>query len=415
MKAIYKHTILLIMVHLFLSGIIQGQTLNEYLKEAGENHPELQAAYHEYHAALEKVPQVGALPDPKLGFGYFISPIETRLGPQQLKISVSQMFPWFGTLKEQEKAAAEKARIQYQQFVNLKNQIYQEVKSQWYELYKTQQALHIIKENLGILNSLKNLSRRNYETGKSQMADVLRTEVNIREQKNKLEDLKEKLSTQKTEFNLLLNRSESDSIRVPGNIQPDTFDTMAYRDSIRNNPGLTALSHKKTALEHQYEADRKKGYPNLSLGLDYAIIGKRQDMQVNNSGRDVVMPMVGISLPLNRKKYDAMKKETSLKLQAVQSEQQDRLNTLSARYKKAEEKYLDAIRKVDLYKKQIEETEKIYRLLKTNYSTDGENFFELLRTQLMVQEYKLKLRQAIANQNIAVSKLEYLTNQNQTQ
>ena len=106
-----------------------------------------------------------------------------------------------------------------------------------------------------------------------------------------------------------------------------------------------------------------------------------------------------------------MKKETKLKLQAVKSEKQNRLNTLSSQYKKAEEKYLNAHRKVDLYEQQVEETEKIYSLLKTNYSTDGENFFELLRTQLTVQKYKLKLDQAKADQNIAVSQLEYLTDQ----
>jgi outer membrane protein TolC len=74
---------------------------------------------------------------------------------------------------------------------------------------------------------------------------------------------------------------------------------------------------------------------------------------------------------------------------------------------------LDAVRKVDLYKEQVEETERIYNLLKTNYSADGENFFELLRTRLMVQKFELKLEKAKANQNIAVSTLKYLTNQNQ--
>ena len=413
MKTIYNYLIITSIISLLPLGLIRGQSLNEYLKEAGENHPGIQAVYHEYHAALEKVPQVGTLPDPKLSFGYFVSPVETRLGPQQFKFSMSQMFPWFGTLKEQEKAATEKARIKYQQFVDLKNQVYQEVKSQWYELYKTNQAIRITKENLDILNSLETISRRNYETGIGQMADVLRIEVNIREQKNKLADLQDKLSTQKIDFKLLLNRSESNSIKVPENIQLHTFDIMSYRDSIRNHPKMKALNHEKTALEHQYEADQKKGYPSLSLGLDYAIIGTRQDMQVDNSGRDVIMPMVGISLPLYRKKYNAMKKETKLKLQAVKSEKQNRLNTLSSQYKKAEEKYLNAHRKVDLYEQQVEETEKIYSLLKTNYSTDGENFFELLRTQLNVQKYKLKLDQAKADQNIAVSQLKYLTDQKQ--
>jgi outer membrane protein TolC len=123
------------------------------------------------------------------------------------------------------------------------------------------------------------------------------------------------------------------------------------------------------------------------------------------------MPMVGISIPLYRKKYNAMKKEKELQLKAVQSSQQEKLNRLSASYKKAEEKYIEALRKVELYREQANETERIYNLLKTSYSADGQNFYELLKTRLMVLKFELKLEQAKADQNIAVAKLEYLTNQ----
>ena len=74
---------------LFLSGIYSNaqEILDRYLVEAAENNPGLKAQFSEYMAALERVPQVGALPDPTIAFGYFIQPIETRLGPQQAKIS----------------------------------------------------------------------------------------------------------------------------------------------------------------------------------------------------------------------------------------------------------------------------------------------------------------------------------------
>ena len=413
MTTIYKFIMLSFIVVFALPGRAQEQSLNHYMKEAAENNPGVQAAYHEYYAALEKVPQVGALPDPKLSFGYFVSPVETRLGPQQAKFSVSQMFPWFGTLKKQEKAFAEKAKVQYQQFLSRKNEIYKNVKMKWYELYKVNEAIRITKENLDVLRSLKQITQRNYETGKTGMTDVLRLDINIREQENRLKDLQERLSTVKTEFNLLLNKSKTASINMPDTIATDSFDLVAYRDSVRSNPDLTALEHKEKSLEHQFEVAKKKGYPNISLALDYAIIGERQDMQVANSGRDVIMPMIGISIPLYRKKYDAMKKEKELQLKAVRSKQQSTINSLSAKYKEAEERYVDAMRQVDLYKEQTRETERIYNLLKTNYSADGNNFYELLETRLMVLEYELKLEKARADQNIAVAKLEYLTNQKQ--
>jgi len=409
-----KTKILLTTLHLLILLLTfqQGKTqeLYEYLKEAGENHPGIRAAYQEYYAALEQVDQSGTLPDPKLSLGYFLSPVETRLGPQKLKISISQMFPWFGTLKQKEKAAAEQAQVKYQAFLEKRNTVYKKVRIEWYNLYKTSKAIKITRENIEVLQSLKTLTRRNYENNKGRMAELLKIDVNIREQKNTLKELRERLSAQKTDFNLLLNRSPGDSLKAPRQIRDNTFDIAAFRDSTRNHPEIIALENKEKAIKHQLEVNRKKGYPDISLGLDYAVIDERQDMQVNNSGRDVIMPMVGISIPLYRKKYRAMEKQTQFRLEAVRSRQQEKNNQLSSSYRQAEKAYLDARRNVDLYNEQVEQTQKIFRLLKTSYASDGESFFELLRTRLMLLEYELKLEKARAGKNIAVARLEYLTN-----
>ncbi len=100
MKHIKRRIIIFL---LMISSTISAQeNLNGYLQEAAENNPGLVMKFNEYLAALELAPQVKALPDPQLAFGYFIQPVETRVGPQQFKFSVSQMFPWFGTLKAKE-------------------------------------------------------------------------------------------------------------------------------------------------------------------------------------------------------------------------------------------------------------------------------------------------------------------------
>ena len=98
----------LIYILLLLFGAeINAQTLNDYLKIAAENNLGLKAKFKDYEASLEKVNQVGSLPDPVLDFGYFISPVETRNGPQQAKIGVMQMFPWMGTLNVKEQVFAQ--------------------------------------------------------------------------------------------------------------------------------------------------------------------------------------------------------------------------------------------------------------------------------------------------------------------
>ncbi|WKV13918.1 TolC family protein [Marivirga harenae] len=54
--------------------------LDSFFKIAVENNPKLQAEYKAYEAALQKLPQASSLPDPNLSIGYFVSPVETRVG-----------------------------------------------------------------------------------------------------------------------------------------------------------------------------------------------------------------------------------------------------------------------------------------------------------------------------------------------
>jgi hypothetical protein len=91
-----KNKIILLSVFLISSIIGMAQetkeSLDTYLKIAAENNPGLKAKFSDYMAAMEKVPQVGTLPDPQFAFGYFINPVETRLGPQKATLGLKQAF-----------------------------------------------------------------------------------------------------------------------------------------------------------------------------------------------------------------------------------------------------------------------------------------------------------------------------------
>ena len=78
---------------------LKAQSLEELKTISAENNLELKAQYKSFEAQLENVTQAKSWQDPNLSFGYFISPIETRVGPQIARFSLTQMLPWFGTFK----------------------------------------------------------------------------------------------------------------------------------------------------------------------------------------------------------------------------------------------------------------------------------------------------------------------------
>ena len=77
-----KYVVLFILS--FMAMGLSAQSLEDYWQLAAENNPALKAKFTQYLAALERVDQQGALPDPTVSFGVFISPVETRVGAQRL-------------------------------------------------------------------------------------------------------------------------------------------------------------------------------------------------------------------------------------------------------------------------------------------------------------------------------------------
>ncbi|WP_226388973.1 TolC family protein [Penaeicola halotolerans] len=159
-----KHILLIICIGVgMLSAYAQDSKLQDYLKQTAENNPQLKASFDRYMASLEQVPQVGALPDPELTFGYFIQPMEILMGNQRGQVSIMQMFPWFGMLKTQKSEAAAMARANYEAFRNNKNELYFQVKTAYYELYRIEKEISFNEKNLALLETIERVAVTKYE------------------------------------------------------------------------------------------------------------------------------------------------------------------------------------------------------------------------------------------------------------
>ena len=78
---------------------LQVKHLDELTELAISRNSEIRAQYAEWKANQEAGNTISSLPDPTLGIGYFIEPVETAQGPQSLKISLGQTIPWFSKIK----------------------------------------------------------------------------------------------------------------------------------------------------------------------------------------------------------------------------------------------------------------------------------------------------------------------------
>ncbi|MEZ4773790.1 MAG: TolC family protein [Bacteroidia bacterium] len=405
-----KRYILIITV-LLLSGLrINAQTLEESLKIASENNPLLKAKFAEFEAALQKVAQVNSLPDPSFSFGYFISPVETRVGPQQAKLGLTQMFPWFGTLKTAGNVQALQAEAKYQEFQNAKNELYMQVKSAWYPIYEVNQKIRLQEENRVILSSYKQLATTGFKNDKGSMVDVIRVDIMIENTDTEIKLLQDQLQPFYVQFNKLLNRPDSILIQVEQDLTLIEIPLNYRKDSlVANHPLLQSLDLKMKSAQEAEELSKKQGFPKLGVGLDYVFVGDRTDMAVPDNGKNVIMPMISMSIPIYRRKYNAATKEAQFKQEAIANYKTNTENTLVSNYEMAWFELEKARQLVELYKAQTLKTNQAILLLETAYSNSGKDFEEILRMQQELLKYQIATATATKVFYVALAKLDYLT------
>ena len=387
----------------------QQEDLNNYLKTAAENNPGLKASFNDYMAALEVAPQVKALPDPQVAFAYFISPVETRVGPQRFKISASQMFPWFGTLEAKENASIQAAKAKYEMFEESKSKLFNEVKAAYFDLYYNKKAVAITLENIEILNTFQKLAIIKVEAGLVSVVDEYRIEMEINELENQLALLKDKAFVLEVQFKNLLNSTEIGSIRIPENLWRNDFhlSKQAALDSVSiNNHQLLSIDFQQAALQYKKELAQRNGKPNFNVGIDYTFIGKGEN---NLAGKDAfIFPMVGLTIPLYRNKYKAMVQEVMYLESAKSFEKVNKNNLLETLFENGWKDYQDANRRTELYETQLDLAHKSVRILETEYATGNKNFEEILRMERKILKYHLEKEKSIADKQAAISFLNYL-------
>ena len=389
---------------------LQAQSLDDYLKEASENNPNLKSSYAEFEASLKRVSQVNSLPDPTIAFGYFISPIETRVGAQQAKVSLSQMFPWFGTLKAKEDVATLQAEAKYQEFLNDKNELYYNVKKAYYPLYEIKRHIILMEDYLRILVTYKQLATTAVSNGKASMTDVIRVDIMIEDMKTDIQLLQDKLTPYSVSFNRLLNRSDSSMIVITDSLLPIEIEDHYRRDSLlASNPMLKAIDSKIEASTSMVEVAKKNGLPKFGIGLDYAFISERTDMNVPDNGKNAFMPMVSMSLPIFRGKYKSSVEEAQLMQTSLEYKKQNMENTLFSTYETTWYELEKSEQLITLYNNQMIKTEQMVDLLYVAYSNSGKDFEEVLRMQQQLLKYQIALATSNTKFHIALAQLDYIT------
>ncbi len=455
------------------SGQVQNDSLSFYLRLAAKNNPSVMQRFTEYRAALEKIPQVSALPDPELGIDAFLTPMELVAGNQIGDLSLMQMFPWFGTLRAAKDEMSLMAKADYETFREAKQQVFYDVQKTWYDLYNVQQNIRISEKSLDILKTLERLSLARFrsgaagspgvtqsgasmpEAGASQvtasgsgsmnnmgggqtqsnpsgpsspatairgdqmsansggsgLADLYRIQIEVAEMENNIAQFQSRHRSLTASFNSLINRPPLTGVSVPDTIIADTL-SLSLNDVLDsmlvNNPMIMMLDYERQSLDARKEMVTRMGYPMIGLGLNYSFISQNAMSTSAMNGKDMIMPMAKITLPIYRKKYRSMQNEASLMEKSAGYNRDAVSNSLEAEYYSALQSYQDALRRVKLYSVQLDLANRSLSILLKSFASSGADLTEILQTRQQTLDYELKSVEAVTDCNISIARIRQL-------
>lgn len=449
----------------------QPDSLDSYLEIAAKNNPAVLQRYYEYEAALHKVPQVGSLPDPNVNVGVFLKPMELVEGNQVADIQLMQMFPWFGVLKNAKDEMSLMANAKFESFRDAKLQVFLDVQRSWYDMHKIRQNIRISQKNIDILKTIERLAIVRFKagpsgnnpsssgssiapassqasssgssgmntmggssgnpagsvssqsspampsnsmgssSGTSGLTDVYRIQIEISDVQNNIELLKNQWNTLTAQFNSYLNRSPESPVTLPDTLIVDNFQLslLALSDTaLSNNPMLGMLQYEQKSLEARKQMVTKMSYPMVGFGLNYTVIQQNPMSTSSMNGKDMIMPMITATLPIYRKKYNAMKTEADLLKSATAQNYIAVANSLKTEYYQAIQINQDAQRRIKLYADQYRLALKSLDIMFRSFASSGTDLTDILRVRQQTLDYEYKHMEAVADYNTAIAWIKRL-------
>ena len=469
MKTLNLKKILLLIILLVCSvaGYSQLDSLTYYLETAVKNNPTVLQRYNEYQAALQKVPQVGSLPDPQLEIGVFLSPMELISGNQVADIKLMQMFPWFGVIKNAKDEMSLMAKAKFETFRDAKLQVYYDVQRAWFDVYKVRQNIRISEKSIDLLKTIERLTLVKYKSGSingstsvstsrmstanspavssgssgmngmggsstgstvqsansspstsmsavsggAGLSDVYQIQIELGDLENNIASLKNEEQVIVARLNSVLNRDLKTQVARVELLPTEPLDILylSVNDSMfQSNPMLGMYRYEQQSLEARKKMQNKMGLPMVGLGVNYTVINKSEMSTSPMNGQDMIMPMVVLTLPIYRNKYKAMQSESAFLKKASEQNYQATVNGLQTEYYEALQLYNDAQRRMKLYTNQSMLAQKSLDILIKTFSSSRSNLTDLLRFRQQLIDYEFKQVEAITDFNKAEARIKRL-------
>ncbi len=384
--------------------------LNRLLFKLLNNNPELKSLKANWESFREKAAIAGALPNPKFTFGYFVEPVETRTGPQQSKLGLAQKFPWFGRLSAEKKSFAQAAGAYEMAWRSAQEEQALRLAMAYLDASYATKALSIIDREINLVDAIKASAERIYASSTHQVGQeqVIRLSLLANEMRDQKIDFSKQLDLARYRIEQLIDEplppqmmfsySEAYPLYRDGLLEAqEEADNLDF--ALTNRPEYLATSFQINAAQFKEKVSKLDRLPSFTLGFDYIFTGNSSSMpRPSDSGKDAAFIFIALDLPIWANKQMAQIKESKSQVRRYKEVQASVKTLIVKDIADAKRALSSANESIRLYQESLlPESIRARELVLATYAKGGQQFLDVLDTELNVLKAELGLAQQESN------------------
>lgn len=368
--------------------------------------PQIRVLRARWERAVHEIRTAGVPPEPRVAVSAFPAPIETRVGPQQARVSLQQAIPWPTELLGARGAAAARAKAAWARHEDGALALSEAIAHHYWALWKhrAEQTSHALHRQL--MDNLAETLRARVEIGAAALSDLQQVEL----MRARVQDTvaRHHANTQVHEASLKQVMGGFDApitLAVPV-FQPLPSDLTLddLLGTLTSHPTIQAIDAALEASDQDLRATRGQRGPGLELGADWTMIGPSTTPDDLGSGRDALGVTVGVRVPLWHGATTGAVNAALAERSALEFEREQQLLLLRSRIESAWVKAADQHRRLTLLQDTLQpQAASTYTSLLGAYTAGEATVSEVLAAQQVLHDLRLEVdaERAAAEQTAA--------------
>jgi outer membrane protein TolC len=368
--------------------------LSNYLAYALLNSPNVEAAYDDWAASVERITAERSLPDPKLTFQAYILEDLTSLMP-----GLMQDIPGPGKLGAAAHAATAESQAKYFAFESAMLQTARDLKSAFYNLHFLDERIRISRQTLTLLTGLETDARARNDVGKVTLQDVYRAQIERDQLATGITSLEDSRRPMLAQFKAALGLTpEQPDPPVPANLESTPLDLdeeALLATAFARNPGLKAAEAEVRAAQASVAQAGKSNVPDFSAGFQAEVYEP-----------PFYWPQASMTLPVWRDKVAARIAAAQAGQRAAQARLTAGQIALAADFAARTYDYRESTRNLALLENQlIPKSRRSLDIARAGYLSGQVDFFNLMDAERAWLNFQLQAVQERTRREITLAEL----------